>query len=114
METYKVRIREATKKGYSEAKMGDSINFSVPGSTTRRGRVGKGIAQTLDTACNQAVLTKNHRIRRLTPKECWRLQGFSDEQFEKARQVNSDTQLFKQAGNSVSVPVIYAIAKKLK
>ncbi|AMR88299.1 DNA cytosine methyltransferase [Bacillus thuringiensis] len=110
----KIRIKEATKKGYAEAQIGDSINFSVPGSSTRRGRVGKGIAQTLDTACSQAIITKDLRIRRLTPKECWRLQGFSDENFEKARQVNSDTQLFKQAGNSVSVPVIYAIAKRFK
>ncbi|PEE44579.1 DNA methyltransferase [Bacillus pseudomycoides] len=113
MKTHTVYIREATKKGYAEAQIGDSINFSVPGSKTRRGRVGKGIAQTLDTACNQAVLTKDFKIRRLTPKECWRLQGFSDEHFDKAKLVNSDTQLYKQAGNSVSVPVIYAIAKRL-
>ena len=73
MKTHTVYIREATKKGYAEAQIGDSINFSVPGSKTRRGRVGKGIAQTLDTACNQAVLTKDFKIRRLTPKECWRL-----------------------------------------
>lgn len=54
------------------------------------------------------------RIRRLTPKECFRLQGFPDEYFERAREVNSDTQLYKQAGNSVTVPVIYEIAKRLK
>ncbi len=94
--------------------VGDSVNYSVPGSKTRRGRVGKGVAQTLDTACNQAVVTKDYRIRRITPKEAWRLQGFPDWAFERARQVNSDTQLYRQAGNSVSVPVIYAIAKCLK
>lgn len=113
MIAYKVRIKEATKKGYTEAQIGDSINFSVPGSKTRRGRVGKQVAQTLDTSCNQAVLTRDFRIRRLTPRETWRLQGFSDENFDKACKVNSDTQLYKQAGNSVSVPVIYAIAKRL-
>jgi DNA (cytosine-5)-methyltransferase 1 len=53
------------------------------------------------------------KIRRLTPKECFRLQGFPDEYFYRARAVNSDSQLYKQAGNSVSVPVIYEIAKRL-
>ena len=56
----------------------------------------------------------NYRIRRLTPKECFRLQGFPDDLFEKARQVNSDTQLYKQAGNAVTVNVAYAIAQRLK
>lgn len=53
------------------------------------------------------------RIRRLTPGECFRLQGFPDEYFERARAVNSDSQLYKQAGNSVTVNVIYEIAKRL-
>jgi DNA (cytosine-5)-methyltransferase 1 len=56
---------------------------------------------------------ENCRIRRLTPKECFRLQGFSDELFEKAQIINSDTQLYKQAGNAVTVNVIQAIAKQL-
>ena len=58
-------------------------------------------------------VNNGYRIRKLTPKECFRLQGFSDEYFERAASVNSNSQLYKQAGNSVSVPVIYAIAKKL-
>ncbi|MCY6372425.1 DNA (cytosine-5-)-methyltransferase [Clostridium ganghwense] len=53
------------------------------------------------------------KIRRLTPLECWRLQGFPDEHFQKAKKVNSDSQLYKQAGNSVTVNVIYEIAKRL-
>lgn len=53
-----IRVKSANKKGYEEAKEGDSINFSVPSSKTRRGRVGKGKAQTLDTACNQGVVIK--------------------------------------------------------
>lgn len=114
MKTYTVHIKEATQKGFAEAEFGDSINFAVPSSKTRRGRVGKKIAHTLDTSCNQAVLAKDFRIRRLTPKETWRLQGFPDWAFERARQVNSDTQLYRQAGNSVSVPVIFAIAQRLK
>lgn len=110
-----VLIREATKKGYAEAKIGDSINYSVPNSKTRRGRVGKGMAQTLDTACNQAIIENKppYRIRRLTPRECWRLQGFPDWAFDRAREVNSDSQLYKQAGNSVTVNVIHAIAERL-
>ena len=108
-------IKEATKKGYAEAKIGDSINYSVPNSKTRRGRVGKGIAQTLDTACNQETIENKppYRIRRLTPRECWRLQGFPDWAFDRAREVNSDSQLYKQAGNSVTVNVIHAIAERL-
>ena len=53
-------------------------------------------------------------VRKLTPKECFRLQGFPDEYFERAASVNSDSQLYKQAGNSVTVNVIYEIAKRLK
>lgn len=106
-------IKEATKKGYAEAEKGDSINLSFPGSNTRRGRVGKKIAQTLDTQCLQGTLSSELRIRRLTPKECFRLQGFPDEMFEKARAVNSDAQLYKQAGNAVTVNVAYAVALSL-
>lgn len=173
-----VKVKEATKKGYAIAEQGDSINFSVPNSKTRRGRVGKGIAQTLDTQCNQAVIVQkprgfnkggeheiaptlsanswhennllktggvytndsksynsgilpglsrtlkahNHdagifdgiRVRRLTPRECWRLQGFPDWAFDKAQEVNSNSQLYKQAGNSVTVNVISEIARRLK
>ncbi|MCB5077956.1 DNA cytosine methyltransferase [Streptococcus phage phiKSM96] len=57
--------------------------------------------------------TCNFRIRKLTPRECWRLQGFPDWAFDKAQEVNSNSQLYKQAGNSVTVNVITAIAKKL-
>ena len=55
------------------------------------------------------------RIRKLTPKECFRLMGFDDEDFEKAEAVNSNTQLYKQAGNSIVVPVVeYILAELLK
>ena len=109
-----VAIKEATKKGYDVAYPGDSVNYSVPTSKTRRGRVGKGIANTLDTGSQQGVVTEDIRIRKLTPRECFRLQGFPDELFDKAQKVNSDSQLYKQAGNSVTVNVIYEIAKELK
>lgn len=146
----KIAIREATKKGYSEAQVGDSVNISQPNSKTRRGRVGKQRANTLETGLNQGVVVPvitpdrmnkrqngrrfkengdpaftlntqdRHgiydglRIRKLTPRECWRLQGFPDWAFDKAQEVNSNSQLYKQAGNSVTVPVIYEIAKRFK
>ena len=62
---------------------------------------------------NNRVIEPDFRIRKLTPKECWRLMGFSDEDFEKARKVNSDTQLYKQAGNSIVVPVLEAIFRQM-
>lgn len=77
----------------------------------------KGLARCLRASkpCG-AVVLKNKaykRIRRLTPRECFRLQGFQDDLFEKAAAVNSDTQLYKQAGNAVTVNVVYAIGKKI-
>ena len=53
-------------------------------------------------------------IRKLTPKECFRLQGWTDDYFEKAQFVNSDSQLYKQSGNGVTVPVIEAIASRME
>ena len=110
----KIRVKEATKQGYAEAEVGDSINLSHPNSRTRRGRVGKQIANTLLTGESQGVIEPDFRIRKLTPRECWRLQGFPDWAFDKAQEVNSNSQLYKQAGNSVTVNVIAAIAKELK
>lgn len=71
-----------------------------------------GTTYCLDTGNNQAI-EKNKKIRRLTPLECWRLQGFTDKEFYKAQKVNSDTQLYKQAGNSITVNVMTAILKKI-
>ena len=109
----KIRVKEATKQGYQEAEIGDSVNLSHPNSKTRRGRVGKQIANTLLTGESQGVVEPDFRIRKLTPKECWRLQGFPDWAFDKAQEVNSNSQLYKQAGNSVTVNVIAAIAQGL-
>lgn len=106
------KVREAVKKGYSLAGIGDSINFSHPNSKTRRGRVGKNIANTLLTSDEQGVVLSDYKIRKLTPRECWRLQGFPDWAFDKAQEVNSNSQLYKQAGNSVTVNVIEEIAKR--
>ena len=109
----KIRVKEATKQGYAEAEIGDSVNLSHPNSKTRRGRVGKQIANTLLTGESQGVVEPDFRIRKLIPRECWRLQGFPDWAFDKAQEVNSNSQLYKQAGNSVTVNVIVAIAKEL-
>ena len=109
-----ILIKEATKQGYAEAEIGDSVNLSHPNSKTRRGRVGKQIANTLLTGESQGVVEPDFRIRKLTPRECWRLQGFPDWAFDKAQEVNSNSQLYKQAGNSVTVNVIAAIAKELE
>lgn len=108
-----ILIKEATAQGYAQALPGDSINISHPNSETRRGRVGKGIANTLLTGKEQAVVKEEFQIRKLTPRECWRLQGFPDWAFDRAKEVNSDSQLYKQAGNSVTVPVIHDIARRL-
>lgn len=126
-----VKVAEATKQGYSECRVGiDTVNLSVTGSKTRRGRVGKEIANTLDTSCNQGIFVQVSEeltvyavwhekyqcyiaIRKLTPKECFRLQGWSDDYFKKAQFVNSDSQLYKQAGNGVTVTVIEAMARKM-
>ncbi|MBY4959033.1 DNA (cytosine-5-)-methyltransferase [Streptococcus suis] len=92
-----LKIREAVSSGYVEANVGDSINLAFPNSTTA-GTFG---------------IFNGVRIRKLTPRECWRLQGFPDWAFDKARAVNSNSQLYKQAGNSVTVNVIEAIARRL-
>lgn len=152
-----VIVKEATKKGYAVAFLGDSINMEQPNSLTRRGMVGKEVAQTLTCSCNQAVVEPNecmmlghidveghdilkrvydekgisptiqtcqwgnqepkvytrYRIRKLTPLECFRLQGFSDTDFQKAESVCSNSQLYKQAGNSITVDVLVYIFKQL-
>ena len=142
-----IKIKNATKQGYSIAHEGDSVNFEYPNSNTRRGRVGNQVAQTLQ--CNNSIgvilsdcqrlnslvektsfeegkvlnmdlynqttneevskclkqpnhadhrLFDGYRIRKLTPLETWRLMGFTDDEFERAKNVpTSDTQLYKQA-----------------
>lgn len=141
-----VAIKTATKAGFELARVNrDSINLAFPDSKTRRGRVGKDKAQTLDTYCNQGIAKSDIQIRKLTPLECWRLQGWSDEDFFKAFFLNkelgirfnriyqkhkqnpvrlmqwafkhqkmSDSQLYKQAGNGVTVTVIQRIGERLE
>ena len=181
-----VVVKEGTKKGYKVAEVGDSINLAFEGSTTRRGRVGKGVAQTITTSASMATFQKvkvddsvvpsvaknferdkdlilesdkeifrsecdsgwcdnqiglkvsptlrasNHNthvldeayvIRKLTPLECWRLMGFTDDDYFKARKRleetfyngadRSNSQMYKQAGNSIVVNVVEGIFKNL-
>lgn len=67
------------------------------------------------TAQDRHGVVRHGRIRKLMPIECWRLQGFTDEQFFKAQAAGlKDGRLYKMAGNAVSVPVISAIGQKIK
>lgn len=108
-----LRVRNGTKQGYEEAHVGDGICLAYPESPTRRGRVGKGCSQTLDCSGQMGTLMRCGRIRRLTPRECFRLQGFPDALFDRAASVNSDAQLYKQAGNAVTATVAFAVAMSL-
>ena len=109
-----IQVKEATKQGYKEAYEGDGVNISSR-MKYQRGNVQKESIQTLTTSGgnDRGVVLNNLRIRKLTPREVWRLMGFDDEDFEKAEKVNSNTQLYKQAGNSIVVNVLMAIFKEL-
>lgn len=107
-----VPIKTANKKGYDLAKNGDGIDLAYPDSKTRRGRVGHGVSKTIPTSSSQGVLD-GVRIRKLTPRECYRLMGFSDDDYEKASKEISNTQLYKTAGNSIVVDVLMAIFMEL-
>lgn len=117
VENKTVRIKQATKEGYIECKVGGVADLSYPTSNTRRGRVQNGgdVCPTL-TATETGVckIESRHRIRKLTPKECWRLMSFTDEDFHKAEAVNSNTQLYKQAGNSIVATVLEAIFRQMQ
>lgn len=93
---------------------------SYPDSKTRRGRVqGEGGSLCPTLTCESDMLYRfemkenNMRIRKLTPREYWRLMDFDDEDFDKAAAVNSKTQLYKQAGNSIVVSVLEAIFRNM-
>jgi site-specific DNA-cytosine methylase len=86
------------------------------GTKTRSRRISEihPALQANTGASQQTYLAETpYRIRKLTPKECWRLMAFTDEDFHKAEQVNSNTQLYKQAGNSIVVKVLEAIFKQM-
>lgn len=154
-----ILVREGTKKGYTEARLGDAINISYPNNITKRGRVGHQMSNTILTSPNMATLKNisnvelkmfnpfNNReitniaptqttscgittsssavlisedgkqlmkIRKLLPIETWRLMGFDDEDFFKAKSAGvSDSQLYRQAGNSIVVNILESIFEEL-
>ena len=109
-----LKIKVATKQGYEKAEQGDYVNITFPSSKTKRGRVGRGIAQTLTCGDGNAIVTENVRIRKLTPRECLRLMGWNDEQIDKIAAANvSATQQYRQAGNGIVVQVLEFIFKAL-
>lgn len=130
-----IPIRQATQKGYIELTVsefgGGVCDLTYPTSQLRRGRVqGNGqISPTLTTESIPSVVEVNDEywnflylvdgkiwnvaIRKLIPLECWRLMGFTDEDFHKAEAVNSNTQLYKQAGNSIVKDVLMAIFRSM-
>lgn len=121
LEKEKVLIKQATKSGYIECEIGGVADLSFPDSTTRRGRVidqgnTSPTLQTENDVCriekDEQILTK-YRIRKLTPKECFRLMDFDDKDFYSAESVNSNTQLYKQSGNSIVVSCLAAIFSQL-
>lgn len=108
----KVLIKQATKQGYIECKIGGVADLSYPDSKTRRGRVQDcGNTSPTLTAGESDIckIESPYRIRKLTPLECWRLMGFTDDEFGAAESVNSNTQLYKQAGNSIVVDVLASL-----
>ena len=111
-------IRRESENVNRVRQIGNLIKTNSFGGNPHRGRVysSDGISPCLNCMGGGGLEPKiyiNKQIRKLTPKECWRLQGFPDYAFEKAKAVNSNSQLYKQAGNSVTVNVIKAIAKEL-
>ena len=115
-EGHKILIPQATTKGYIECSVPGVFDMTYPDSKTRRGRVQDHgeIVPTL-TAASQDIMyvEPEYRIRKLTPKECFRLMGFTDEEFYKAEKVNSNSQLYKQAGNSIVVDVLCYLFRNL-
>lgn len=110
-----IKVVSANSRGYDEAEVGDGINLCAPGSTTRRGRVGKKIAQTIDTGGSMGVFD-GHYIRKLTPIECERLQGFPNNWTSIGATMGeiSNSQRYKMCGNAVTVDVVQAVAEKIK
>ena len=113
-------VKQATKKGYIECKNNGVCDLSYPTSKKRRGRVQRGgyVSPTITTTSGvckviEDYLYKDFGVFKLTPRECLRLQGVADRDIDKMMEVNSNTQCYKQAGNSIAVPVLMAIFSQL-
>lgn len=131
-EPKKIKIRQATKQGFIECEIGGVCCLEYPTSTLRRARTIENgqVSPTITTENipNRIELGNPDfynflyeidgeiyliRIRKLIPLECWRLMGFTDEDFKKAEKVNSNTQLYKQAGNSIVCDCLEAIFSQM-
>lgn len=115
-ELRKLDIDDITFKWNSKVKrfvFNEKIDLNMTYSLNAYNNSVSCIHHTITTPHNVLFILHKCKIRKLTPKECWRLMGFDDEDFEKASQVNSNTQLYKQAGNSIVVNVLIAIFKEL-
>jgi DNA (cytosine-5)-methyltransferase 1 len=109
-------LHKKTKKGYAELKNFGTVALSYPTSTTRRGRVIENgrICPTITCATQEIYKFIDGEFYRLSPLENWRLMGFSDEDFYKAQRAGaSNNILYKQAGNSIAVPVLEAVFKEI-
>ena len=113
-----MKIKNNTIQGYLECPVGGCFDGQFPDSKDRRGRVQEGgnVTPTLTAEGNQQIYynVDEWRIRKLTPKECWRLMGYTDEDFEKAKASGtSNSQLYKQAGNAIVKQVLMAIFSQM-
>lgn len=113
-----VIIKQATKDGVIKCKGGGCYDASYPDSKTRRGRVQNDgdVTPTITAQGGENInyVETEYRIRKLTPRECWRLMGYTDEDFDKAQAAGvSNTQLYKQAGNAIVKQVLMAIFSEL-
>jgi len=107
-------VREATKLGYKEVNEFDVINVEFPNSTTRRGRVGHGVAKTLTTSPRQAVYYDG-KLRMLTGREHLRLMGYDDRDYNNMiKHGITEQQVSFLAGNSICVPVLIAIFEQVE
>lgn len=113
----KILIPQATKQGYIEMNIGGICDMSYPTSKTRRGRVQENgnISPTLTATQQDVVIVENdYKIRKLTPLECWRLMGFKDEDYYKAKEIGlPETKLYERAGRGIVVPMLEEIFKEL-
>jgi len=106
-----IKIPEKTKKGFVEAEDGDGVYINRPHQ--KRGVVQKQMIQTIKTSGIDVGVVDNMRIRKLTPRECWRLMGVEDQHFNKVKDFTSNTQLYKQAGNGIVIDVFAEIIKEM-
>ena len=107
-----VKVRQATKQGYDIGVVGDAFIIALATSKSRRGRIGRGVAQTLLRSREQTTL-RNGKLYWLTERESWRLQGIPDEYFDRAKEVTSPNQLYAQAGNGLTVNIARFIGERM-